>query len=125
MNTNSATKRLRQLLDGRGVKYDTGETVNGGVVATFWSGRDGHQCSAIEGADDIPDDIPDGEVCVQVYLTPEQAIAATLGRGTCELEINTDMTAIRCSKCGYVLPKGTNLMGVRYCAGCGRKVVDE
>lgn len=44
-------------------------------------------------------------------------------RGTCELEINTDVNAIRCSKCGYVVPKGTDLMGIRYCASCGRKVV--
>lgn len=42
---------------------------------------------------------------------------------TCELEINADMTAIKCSKCGYVVPKGTDLMSVRYCSGCGRKVV--
>lgn len=42
---------------------------------------------------------------------------------TCELEINTDMTAVKCSRCGYVVPKGTNLMNVKYCAGCGRKVV--
>ena len=42
---------------------------------------------------------------------------------TCELEINTDMTAIKCSGCGYVVPKGTNLMSVKYCAGCGRQVV--
>lgn len=41
----------------------------------------------------------------------------------CELEINTDMTAIKCSRCGYVVPKGTDLMSVHYCAGCGRKVI--
>ena len=43
---------------------------------------------------------------------------------TCELEINTDMTAVKCSRCGYVVPKGSNLMSVRYCAGCGRQVVE-
>jgi hypothetical protein len=46
-----------------------------------------------------------------------------LNEQTCELEINTDMTAVKCSRCGYVVPKGTNLMSVRYCAGCGRQVV--
>ena len=48
-------------------------------------------------------------------FTPE------LGSGTCELELNTDMTAIRCDKCGYELPKGTNLKATRFCGGCGRR----
>ena len=65
---------LRRLLDERGVKYDKGATVINGIVATFWHDRDGYPCSAIEGADDIPD----GEVSFQACVTPTQAIAATL-----------------------------------------------
>lgn len=79
MSDKTATERLRELLDERGVEYDRAATINGGTVATFWYDRGGNSCSAIEGADDIPDDIPDGKVCMQVYVTPEQAIAATLG----------------------------------------------
>ena len=44
-----------------------------------------------------------------------------LGSGACEFELNTDMTAIRCDKCGYELPKGTDLKATRFCGGCGRR----
>ena len=54
--------------------------------------------------------------------TPEQAIAATLGGGECVFEINTDATAIKCSSCGYSLPKGTDLGDTRFCGGCGKSV---
>ena len=47
---------------------------------------------------------------------------ATMGRGECEFEINIDMTAIRCSACGYELPKGTSLRSTRFCGGCGKAV---
>lgn len=50
---------------------------------------------------------------------------ASLGRGTCELEINSDMTAVVCSKCRYPMPHGTVLAEMRYCPSCGRKVVNE
>ena len=64
--TTSATERLRALLDERGVEWDYGITgatatsfnVNG-VNLTFTPMRDGLVCSTI--------------------LTPEQAVAATLG----------------------------------------------
>ena len=52
----------------------------------------------------------------------EQAIAATLGGGECVFEINTDATAIKCSSCGYSLPKGTDLGDTRFCGGCGKAV---
>ena len=42
--------------------------------------------------------------------------------GTCEFELNTEMTAIRCDKCGYELPKGTDLGATRFCGGCRRAV---
>ena len=114
----SATERLRALLDERGVEHFDG------TESTLWG---------YESYDDdrgvyryAADETSSGYMQVRLLrVTPEQAIAATLGRGTCELETNTDMTVIQCSKCGYVVPKGTDLMGVRYCAGCGRKVVNE
>ena len=43
--------------------------------------------------------------------------------GTCEFELNTDMTAIKCSECGYKLPKGADLTATNFCGGCGAKVV--
>ena len=44
------------------------------------------------------------------------------GGGECEFELNTDMSAIRCSSCGYELPKGTDLAETRFCGGCGKAV---
>lgn len=54
--------------------------------------------------------------------TPDEAIAriAELGSGMCEFELNTDMTAIRCDKCGYELPAGVSLSKTKRCGGCGR-----
>lgn len=51
-----------------------------------------------------------------VHLTPEQAIAATLGRGTCH-----KAAFCTCSVCGASLD---GIYG-RYCPNCGRKVIDE
>lgn len=42
--------------------------------------------------------------------------------GECEMKIDIDMNAIRCSKCGYKLPFGTDLGETRFCGGCGRRV---
>ena len=36
----------------------------------------------------------------------------------CMLELNTDMTRIVCSKCGWEVPAGTNPNTVRECGGC-------
>lgn len=51
-----------------------------------------------------------------------RALAEWLREEECEFGINTDATAIRCSKCGYQLPVGTDLEGTRFCGGCGRPV---
>lgn len=50
-----------------------------------------------------------------------ESLRDRLQGGTCEFELNTDMTAIRCDKCGYELPKGTDLKATRFCGGCGRR----
>lgn len=47
---------------------------------------------------------------------------AELGLGTCKLELATDMESIRCSVCGYKLPKGTDLKATKFCGGCGCEV---
>lgn len=70
----TATDELRRLLDERGAEWDelVGHPV---VVGTEWHDRYGCPCTALEHADDVPD----GMLSVQANLTPEQAIAATLG----------------------------------------------
>lgn len=130
----TATGELRHMLDERGVEYDTGETVDGEAVATFWYDREGYPCSAIEGADDIPD----GEISMQACVTTEQAIDVTLGRGTCHIvktwsdsDYDEDWR-YRCSECGCFIgvyerdpETGDVISADNYCPSCGRKVVDE
>lgn len=66
----SAIERLRELLDERGVKWDTFSVSNTEYI--HWTNSDGHWCEASIG----------GPLSLHVSIlsaTPEQAIAATLG----------------------------------------------
>lgn len=126
----TATERIRAMLDERGVEWEECRvpTLRSELAATFWYDCDGNPCSAVEGADDVPD----GMLSVQANLTPEQAIEATLGRGgECEKLPSDGITRCfvrrygyerefgywKCSACGCEC-----FEGARYCMGCGRKV---
>ena len=105
----TATDRLRALLDDRGVDWEA------------WNDR-------ITVA--LPDkhylEITNGTICaVMVDCNPEQAIEATLGRGTCKWEPADFITEGEWWKtsCGEAFtwePDGTP----RYCPNCGREVVE-
>lgn len=128
------TERLRALLDERGVEWE--DMSIRPYVCTLWRDPDGEPCTALEGADDIPD----GKLSAQALLTPEQAIAATLGdsdatgarqsdAGTCHNihEPPKDTTFwpaphFKCSECGAT---HVSMGYVYYCPNCGRKVVDD
>ena len=66
----TATDELRRMLDERGVEHTDAE--DGHTQHTFWLGGD-HEIAACNS----------GKRLAVYNLTPEQAIAATLGRGTC------------------------------------------
>jgi membrane protease subunit (stomatin/prohibitin family) len=112
----TATDELRRMLTDAGVEWDYGITGAAstrfnanGVELTFVGMRDGVTCSTI--------------------LTPEQAIAATLGRGTCRLkpwEMERDTGYYDCMQCGcgYVADVG-DWAEWHFCPICGAKVVDE
>lgn len=115
----SATDELRRLLDERGMEhYD-------GVESTLWLKDDhGYRASA--------DELTSGRMSVHIWCeTPEQAVEATLGRGTCRRRPHINLTVgdnfltksgWDCSECGCRL----NLPVIaRYCPNCGRKVVSE
>ena len=118
----TATDELRRLLDERGIEYypeRADETVwtASNNVAHVWT------CN----------DLIDGYLEIHVRpITPEQAIEATLGRGTCRMEpfIYEDTGAfIECSECGwqlfdadYSIDAAREWLG--YCPCCGRWVVD-
>lgn len=137
----SATERLRRLLDECGVEWDygiTGSTTTrfsvNGIDLTFTPMRDGLVCSTI--------------------LTPEQAIAATLGScncsndctdsertGTCEAdETDTIKCWVKCKdepssermelihvmECSECGHTYEHVNGgYEFCPRCGRKVVDD
>ena len=118
----SATERLRALLDERGVEWDYGiggayttEFSANGVMLNFRDWGDGVICSTI--------------------LTPEQAVAATLGPGTCHDD--GDPSDFCCSECGVRMFTNTSdtytmiaadehtiIKHPSYCPNCGRKVVE-
>jgi hypothetical protein len=103
----TATERLRELLDERGVEYETEDRPT--IRYTDWG-----DWLFTEPLDAKPHTL--GAQCelMRVPVTPEQAIAATLGRGTCH-----EAAFCSCSECGAQLD---GIYG-HYCPNCGRKVV--
>ena len=121
----SATEILRRLLDERGVEYfkhEDGEPLRklekADEPATSWHMGGASVCAVpIEGSDlfDLWID----------HCTPEQAIAATLGSGTCRNEW-AELGKFRCSECWLqvdaISTNTTQPMPIRYCPNCGRRV---
>ena len=134
----SATDELRRLLDERGVEWKAFDVFE---QTTQWSTHSG---AFVYWARE-----QDGRLLVETTAptkysascTPEQAIAATLGAGTCEAD-ETDtikcwvkckdepstehmdlIHVMECSACGgtYEHVNGS----YEFCPRCGRKVVDE
>jgi DNA-directed RNA polymerase subunit RPC12/RpoP len=121
----TATERLRRMLDERGVEWwplgsDMTECVVNGVRIKYRQVGRGLIVST----------------CIEGTVTPEQAIAATLGAGTCHDE--GDPSDFCCSECGmrmfteandtYTMiaaDERTIIKRPNYCPNCGRKVVDE
>lgn len=106
----SATDELRRLLDERGVEYKYRDMFGKHV---FHWGEPLHGAMFTDGGEwtDL----------VVENASPEQAVEATLGRGTCR-QIETEEGFIVCSECGAPQPEDYT---VYYCWCCGRKVVEE
>ena len=125
----SAIEELRRLLDERGVKYWDMKTRG------IWFGINA------DGSDHSYEAYDQTNSLIEIAafdLTPEQAIAATLGRGECHADetetiyasrydsngwTNYHIHIIECSECGRTYE---HVWGAyEYCPHCGRKVVDE
>ena len=113
----STTDKLRHMLDERGVEWWPMHDVENG----YYQDRDtefvinGKKYTAHEWSRTL-----------NVYgFTPEQVIAATLGRGTCHLTSAPQYGegCQECSACGEVLDG--YLFDGGHCPNCGAKVVDE
>ena len=117
----SKTELLRKLLDERGVEW---ADQFGPFPVTAYEGN---------GVTWIAKEYTAGKFSIETRpVTPEQAVAATLGAGECELVeidaltqtlsmVNTCAWA-ECSECGCLTPDDST-----YCINCGAKVrkVDE
>ena len=118
----TATDELRRMLDERGVEY---EAPHDGLTIVR---TDNALCKFYETLEE-----PERGVFAVVttdWLTPERAIAATLGRETCRRNPHINLTigdgflkqsGWDCSECGCRLDLPVI---ARYCPNCGRKVVD-
>ena len=118
----TATERLRALLDERGVEWRVGDYP---TTCTVWE-SDGIVWYGLW---------RDG--CIELIawqVTPEQAVEATLGPGTCKPVISDNLNASEgagdawadCSACGHLLFVLTdpNSQPPNYCPNCGRKLVE-
>ena len=107
----TATDELCRMLDERGVEWR--ERVWGGKhsVVTFWRAR-GVRWHYRENRFGGLRLHADG-------LAPEQAIEATLGRGTC-YDVALEGEWFECSACGCV----RRLLHPHYCPSCGAEVVE-
>ena len=120
----TTTDELRRLLDERGVEY----TFDHGYREFFWDfGESGRARASAIGTKGLVQMIVTG-------ITPAQAIAATLGTGTCHDKGNIERFI--CSECGCRLDLQDDdweatmwldgaAMVPNFCPNCGRRVVDE
>lgn len=127
----TATDILRRLLDERGVEWWQSANTLGCVFTRWYSPLFGDEVVAMENGEE-------GLVVFDHYLTPEQAVAATLGPGTCRDVRSEDATiAFECSECGcwvaydeywetgiYIQGEGQQAhIHPHYCPNCGKRVV--
>lgn len=122
----SATDELRRLLDERGVEWWQSANTLGCVFTRWHSPLFGDEVCAMENGEE-------GLVLFDHFVTPEQAIDATLGPGTCHFEQIPEALYddIECSECGVALwGFQMDIAGEgcptrpRYCPNCGRAVVE-
>lgn len=110
----TATERLRQLLDERGEHYKTSGN------KTWW-GRpiDSRTGEPINVYHNQAQPMGEDRLFVELQLaTPEQAVEATLGRGTCKVVSKPcDMWECECGKAWW------HGGAPNFCPSCGREVV--
>ena len=118
----SATDELRRLLDERGVEWRQSANTLGCVFTRWQSPLFGDEVCAMENGEE-------GLVVFDHYLTPQQAIDATLGRGTCHAVFEVDAMSederigeYVCSECGETFGDVRDQQP-NYCPNCGRRCV--
>ena len=125
----TATETFRAMLDERGVEWmgtDYTEPTSGHATNTSL-GSEYHDAVFVE--------YVDGTSLRLFDLTPEQAVEATLGRGTCRFKTVEQFIDTRrsrsdiceCDRCGYRCARGfIHDERFKYCPNCGARIeVDE
>lgn len=118
LERSSATDELRRLLDERGVEW-TEPNNEARSHTTYWTAG-ALRCMAVEFTDCVVSIASSSH-----DLTPEQAIEATLGSGTCRMVPTRDkprskVPTLTCSECGWWTDKFADR--INYCPNCGRAV---
>ena len=130
----TATDELRRLLDERGVKW---KAWDGTHPITVWHDEtylyEFIEYRLVNGAKQVNGCLSDNdghcELTIKVFnCTPEQAIAATLGAGTChlkpwEMERDTGFYDSMECDCGYVADVA-DWASWHFCPSCGRQNVE-
>lgn len=119
----TTTERLRALLDKRGVEWKALSDRQEGeftITATRWHDSEGGLLTMC-----ICE--PDGSIWDFFwYPTPEQAVDATLGRGTCRRVLYKPTGVLVCSECGAGMPRQLDkYCYLHFCPNCGRMVECE
>ena len=128
----SATERLRELLDERGVRWKRkrGRKHDG----TEWHDQFGVYAEAVQEYSWDGFEHPEGKLLVRRgmgYLTTKQAIEATLGAGTCRLHdcdgsfSSVNRPVWRCD-CGAFMTQYTDATTYhkpRFCPNCGKRCI--
>ena len=117
----SATDELRRLLDERGVEWRRTPHYSS-------ESQDNETVFEGNGIEWYANDHLNGRLGLRTAryeVTPEQAIDATLGRGTCHaievpMGMHDDATETVCSACRVAIDE---LSEMNYCPNCGRAVV--
>lgn len=136
----TANDELRKMLDERGVEYDTRDSkdIKKTMESTYWDDPDGRRWGYTS---DESGAIKDRQLFLlrgRMDFTPAQAIAATLGVGTCKLKeidkgydtaseymLNREWcfdAVYRCS-CGCRFGHAAHDRP-RFCPNCGARIVE-
>ena len=122
----SPSEELRAMLDERGIKWwqgnDEQKTLweSNGLTWEYFNNDNGDAWLGFLGA------------CEQ-DITPEQAIAATVGAGTCHMEVHDNLAEtegmgevwLECDECHWQMPLEPTTPRFKYCPNCRAKVVSE
>lgn len=119
----TATDELRRMLDERGIEYRVYDEPDESIICTCWEA-----CGFLWDADDREERI---YLSADRLITPEQAIAATLGTGTCQVDTTENWLPAeryhRCKHCGafFAVLDASGDIPPRFCPNCGRRIEVE